>query len=492
MRATRRYWSAVGAGVVLTALAVLASRPASLVGAAGVGAWLLASQYLAAERMAAVPDEHDVRLDAESTRVAVDRPVRVSLSVDRRAPARETLEVTAPVPVAARGPDVEARTVRLDQSDTEAATTFEVTFPVAGEYDLPEPRLTVRDWTGQFEETVGLGETDALTVEPNEPDDVHVGQGGDRVTSVYGEHSSDQTGSGLVPAEIRQYEPGDALSQIDWKATARFDHPHVREFETETDRRTTLVFDHRATMGLGAEGVAMLDYAREVGLWFSRVVQEHDDPLGLYTVGDEGTTAERRPVATTDRYREVRTRLRSLAPTERTSAAERGDGRRPSRTRTLARRLQGGRDAFAATLRPFFSSSDTYVHRASGDPLYETVRRHQVQTTGDVWMALVTDDSRREETFEAVRLAATKGNRVLVFLTPRVLFEEGSLADVESAYHRYVEFEEFRRRLGGIARVSAFEVAPGERLLSVVDSREWERKRSPAGGRDRSRDGARL
>lgn len=492
MRATRRYWSSVRVGVVLTALAVLASRPAILVGAAAIGAWLIAAQYLAAERMAAMPDEHAVRLSAESPRVAVDRPVRVSLSVDRRAPTRETLEVTAPVPVAARGPDAEARTVHLDPSETGAATAFEVSFPVAGEYDLPEPRLTVRDWTGQFEETVELGETDALTVESNEPDDVHVGQGGDRVTSVYGEHSSDQTGSGLVPAEIRQYEPGDALSKIDWKATARFDHPYVREFETETNRRASLVFDHRAAMGLGAAGVTMLDYAREVGLWFSRVVQEHGDPLGLYTVGDEGPTAERRPVATTDRYREVRTRLRSLAPTEHASAPEREDGRRPSRTRTLARRLEGEGDPFAATLRPFLSSADTYVHRVSGDPLYETVRRHQAQTTGDAWTALVTDDSRREETFEAVRLAATKGNRVLVFLTPRVLFEEDSLADLRDAYHRYVEFEEFRRRLDGLAGVSAFEVAPGERLRSVVDSRERGRERSAARRRDRSSDGAGL
>lgn len=493
MRVTRRYWTAVGAAAVLAAVATLAERPVGLVGAAGVGAWLLTAQWLAAERMGAVPAETAVELAVERPRTAVERPVDVTLTVDRRGPTREALEVTAPPPVAARSPDRDARTVRLDPGEASAETDFRLEFLVAGRYALPEPTVAVRDWSGQFEETIDLGETAALTVESDEPHDVHVGQGGSRVTSVYGEHASDETGPGLVPAEIRQYEPGDSLSRIDWRATARFDHPFVREFETETDRRTSLVFDHRAAMGLGPEGGTMLDYAREVGLWFTRVVQEHGDPLGLYTVGDGGTTTERPAATTVDRYRNVRARLRDLEPTERPSEADAdldpavGAERRPSRTRTLARHLRDGRDPFAAALRPFLSTVDSYVHRTSGDPLHETVRRHQSRTTGDAWVAIVTDDSRRAETLEAVRLAGARGDRVVVFLTPRALFEDASLADLSDAYRRYVEFEKFRRRLGRLPDVSAFEVAPGERLRSVVaaDGRGAERTRT----RDRGGEG---
>lgn len=472
MRITRRYWATVGVGGVLTTLAILAQRPTALIGAAGIGAWLLTTQFLAAKRMAAVPNEHSVLFTTESTHAAVSGSLFATLTVDRQSPTAETLEITAPLPTAAHGPNQDARTVHLGPNETSTTTTFELSFPVAGQYTLPEPTLTIRDWSGQFEETIKVGKTTTVTVEPNEPRDIHVGQGGELVTSVYGEHNADQTGSGLIPAEIRQYEPGDALSRIDWKATARMDHPHVREFETETDRQTALLLDHRAAMNLGAEGTSMLDYAREVALWLTDVAQEHDDPLGLYTIGDGGTTIERQPVSKVERYEEIRTQLRDLKTTEVSSDLETGQtiGRQPMRTQILARYLRNEHDAFATKLQPFLSTVDTYIHRVMDDPLYEAVRRQQSRRTGNVWTALITDDSRREETMEAVRLASSEGNHVLVFLTPRVLYEGGSLADLSDAYHRYVEFEEFRRRLDGLPRVSAFEVTPGERLQSLLTS----------------------
>jgi len=55
-----------------------------------------------------------------------------------------------------------------------------------------------------------------------------------------------------------------------------------------------------------------------------------------------------------------------------------------------------------------------------------------------------------------------------VFLTPSILFDPGGLVDLEAAYDRYVEFEEFRRDLARLPGVSAFEVGPGDRLDAVL------------------------
>ncbi|RZV10921.1 hypothetical protein BDK88_2132 [Natrinema hispanicum] len=83
---------------------------------------------------------------------------------------------------------------------------------------------------------------------------------------------------------------------------------------------------------------------------------------------------------------------------------------------------------------------------------------------GSIWTVICTDDSRPAELRETVSLARQGGNEVLVLLAPSVLYEPGGLADIEQAYDRYVEFEEFRRELARIDNVTALEVGPTDRL----------------------------
>ena len=88
----------------------------------------------------------------------------------------------------------------------------------------------------------------------------------------------------------------------------------------------------------------------------------------------------------------------------------------------------------------------------------------------------VTDDSNRAELTEAVRLARRGDDAVLVFLTPSVLFEPRALTDLEAAYDRYVEFEEYRRSLARLDRVQAYEIAPGDRLGRILAHRRQQRR----------------
>jgi hypothetical protein len=50
------------------------------------------------------------------------------------------------------------------------------------------------------------------------------------------------------------------------------------------------------------------------------------------------------------------------------------------------------------------------------------------------------------------------------------LFEAGELADLETAYGRYREFEAFRTELERLGPVVAYEVGPGDRLSTLLSS----------------------
>jgi uncharacterized protein (DUF58 family) len=268
---------------------------------------------------------------------------------------------------------------------------------------------------------------------------------------------------------------GDSAKRIDWKATARLNELFVREFDPETDRTTMLVVDHRAAMAGGPRGQTKLDYARETALALVDHAQDLDDPIGCYTVGDEGITSIRPPAAGSQQFRTLRETLQRLEPTTALDTAETDGARSPARARRIATTLADDPSPFGTTLAPFFSESTAYVERLDADPLFNTTRHNLTRLTGSVFTIFITDDSRRAELREAIKLARRGDDAVLVLLTPNVLFEPRTTADLESAYDRYVEFEEFRRSLARLDRVQAYEVAPGDRLGRILLHRRRQR-----------------
>jgi uncharacterized protein (DUF58 family) len=67
-----------------------------------------------------------------------------------------------------------------------------------------------------------------------------------------GRHSSRLRGRGLNFEEIRRYQPGDDIRQIDWKVTARTRRTHTRVFTEERERSTLLLVDQRIGMFFGS------------------------------------------------------------------------------------------------------------------------------------------------------------------------------------------------------------------------------------------------
>jgi uncharacterized protein (DUF58 family) len=68
-----------------------------------------------------------------------------------------------------------------------------------------------------------------------------------------GLHHSVFKGQGIDFSEIREYTPGDDIRSIDWKVTARYNHPFIREYTEERDQTFYVMADISGSGTFGSE-----------------------------------------------------------------------------------------------------------------------------------------------------------------------------------------------------------------------------------------------
>jgi uncharacterized protein (DUF58 family) len=451
---TRRFWGTIGVGVVLTAAAVLFARPLLFVPAATVIAWLLASQVAFVYALSRFDDTLTVDQFIEREATVVDESAVLSIVVDG---TPESLSVAV-------RPRLSASLIAEHEPvyDFDESIQVGVRSPVAGRHEINAPEFEIRDPTGLFSERLARGPKRQLRVEPRRPRRVHVGEGGNTITAAFGEHSGARGKGGLIPAEIREYTTTEPANRIDWKATARLPTTHVREFEAETDLATILIIDARSGLDIGTDGETAMDYLRATALNYLAAAESLGDPVGCVGIDDEGIRRLMAPTSSTRGYEQVREAISDL-----TSAS---GSERQRRSPPLAVRSQQlhRETTFWQTLTAYTSARPPAM--SSAEPITAAIRSARQYHSGTVQFALFTDDADRADIRNAIGAASPANNPVSVFLAPRILYEPGSLADIRRAADRYGGFERFRRTLANIEGVRAMEVAPGDRLDTVLEA----------------------
>lgn len=478
MQVGRRYWEVGAVGAFLALLAVVFERPLLVLGTVGIGAWLLTRQFVFLRNVSALHSSLVVEQEVETDVAFTDETIPVSLQVRLREPLPLAVRIVSNPPVVARGATRDERTVRLAPGETSDSTVYAIESAISGQYEIDPPTIEVTDSFGLLGERFPHGPSQQIVVEPRSPRQIHVGKGGSRSTLMYGSHSSREQGEGIDFATLRKYVTGDPANRIDWKATARLGEAYVHEHERESNRETVVLFDHRGALAQGRTGERKVDYLRAVAIAVVKSAQNYNDSLGFYAVGNDGTTRQFPPSIRDEHYQEFQRVLQQLEPA---SDPER-TGMRPTRSTTLRRspdRFHGDDSEYATTLRPYFDASDRYAIDFDDHPLLGTARSMIARLGETDWNVVFTDDTAKEEVLEAANLLRQGESHVTLFLAPSVFFEPGGLADLESAYSRYLEFEDFRRRLADLERVTAFEVAPGDRVEAILSEHRSNRRVTP-------------
>jgi len=100
-----------------------------------------------------------------------------------------------------------------------------------------------------------------------------------------GFHHSVFKGQGIEFTDIREYVPGDDIRSIDWKVTARYNHPFIKEFTEERDQTFYFVFDVSGSAGFGS-GTTKQRKLLEVTASLAFAAIRNNDRIGLLLFSD--------------------------------------------------------------------------------------------------------------------------------------------------------------------------------------------------------------
>jgi uncharacterized protein (DUF58 family) len=100
-----------------------------------------------------------------------------------------------------------------------------------------------------------------------------------------GPHHSVFKGQGVEFSEIREYVPGDDIRSIDWKVTARYNHPFIKEFTEERDQTFYFVVDISGSSGFGSDTTKQKKIL-EVTASLAFAAVKNNDRIGLVLFSD--------------------------------------------------------------------------------------------------------------------------------------------------------------------------------------------------------------
>src|SRR3954449_7180295 len=110
-----------------------------------------------------------------------------------------------------------------------------------------------------------------------------------------GEFRAHDLGGGTELAQVRPYEPGDDVRQMDWNVTARTTVPHVRVHVPERALTAWLLLDVSPSMTFGTADRRKADVAEGVAVAIGHLATQRGNRLGVVTFG--GTRDRRLPPA---------------------------------------------------------------------------------------------------------------------------------------------------------------------------------------------------
>ena len=101
-----------------------------------------------------------------------------------------------------------------------------------------------------------------------------------------GQYHSAFKGRGMAFSEVREYQFGDDVRDIDWNVTARQQRPYVKVFEEEREMTVMLLIDVSASRLFGAVGELKKEMMTEIAATLAFSTIQNNDKIGVIFFSD--------------------------------------------------------------------------------------------------------------------------------------------------------------------------------------------------------------
>lgn len=101
-----------------------------------------------------------------------------------------------------------------------------------------------------------------------------------------GEYHSTFKGRGMTFSEVREYQFGDDVRNIDWNVTARYNEPFVKVFEEERELTMMLIVDISGSEWFGTEEQFKNEIITEIAATLAFSATQNNDKIGLILFTD--------------------------------------------------------------------------------------------------------------------------------------------------------------------------------------------------------------
>jgi len=102
-----------------------------------------------------------------------------------------------------------------------------------------------------------------------------------------GQYHSAFKGRGMAFSEVREYQYGDDVRDIDWNVTARFHKPYIKVFEEERELTVMLLIDVSGSQDFGTQKQLKHDMVTEIAATIAFSAIQNNDKIGVVFFSDK-------------------------------------------------------------------------------------------------------------------------------------------------------------------------------------------------------------
>ena len=102
-----------------------------------------------------------------------------------------------------------------------------------------------------------------------------------------GQYHSAFKGRGMAFSEVREYQFGDDVRDIDWNVTAHFHRPYVKVFEEERELTVMLLIDVSGSLDFGTQKQMKRDMVTEIAATIAFSAIQNNDKIGVVFFSDK-------------------------------------------------------------------------------------------------------------------------------------------------------------------------------------------------------------